>query len=83
LLPYVTPGDPEMGEAVIGLNGTRKAVLLANHGPVVSDVSLAAAISAIEELEEAAKLTLLLRHEKPMRLRSEDVVTLNQRFPSD
>jgi ribulose-5-phosphate 4-epimerase/fuculose-1-phosphate aldolase len=37
------------------------AVLLANHGPVVAGSSLDAAANAIEELEETAKLFLLLR----------------------
>jgi ribulose-5-phosphate 4-epimerase/fuculose-1-phosphate aldolase len=36
-------------------------VLLANHGPVVSGTSLEAAVYATEELEETAKLFLLLR----------------------
>jgi ribulose-5-phosphate 4-epimerase/fuculose-1-phosphate aldolase len=36
-------------------------VLLANHGPVVSAASLEAAVYAIEELEETAKLFLLLK----------------------
>jgi 3-dehydro-4-phosphotetronate decarboxylase len=83
LLPYVTPGDPAMGEAVIALNGTRKAVLLANHGPVVSDFSLAAAVSAIEELEEAAKLMLLLRQDTPTTLSAAEMATLRRRFPAD
>lgn len=36
-------------------------MLLANHGPVVSGATLDAAVNAIEELEETAKLFLLLR----------------------
>ena len=38
-----------------------RAVLLANHGPVVSGRTLTDAVYAAEELEEAAKLFLLLR----------------------
>jgi ribulose-5-phosphate 4-epimerase/fuculose-1-phosphate aldolase len=83
LLPYVMPGDPAMGEAVAALGGTRKTVLLANHGPVVCDVSLAAAVSAMEELEEAAKLTLLLRQDTPSTLSAADELTLRRRFPAD
>ena len=36
-------------------------MLLANHGPVVAGSSLEGAVAAIEELEETAKLFLLLR----------------------
>ena len=36
-------------------------MLLANHGPVVSGTTLEAAVYATEELEETAKLFLLLR----------------------
>ena len=61
LLPYFRPGDPAMGAAVRGLAGRRSAVLLANHGPVVAARDLEAAVWAIEELEETARLALLLR----------------------
>ena len=61
LIPYYRPGDPALGEAVRGLAGKHCAVLLANHGPVVSGTSLEAAVYATEELEETAKLFLLLR----------------------
>lgn len=78
LLPYFRPGDPEMGNAVRGLAGKRSAVVLANHGPVVAAKDLDAAVFAMEELEETAKLALLLRGAQP-RLLTEaqvrDVVT--------
>ncbi|WP_425041215.1 aldolase [Primorskyibacter sp. S187A] len=61
LLPFFVPGDPAMGAAVRGLAGKRAAVMLANHGPVVSGKSVEAACNAIEELEATAKLALMLR----------------------
>ncbi|MEO0386662.1 MAG: aldolase [Pseudomonadota bacterium] len=61
LLPFFLPGDPAMGEAVRGLAGKRSAVMLANHGPVVSGTTVEAACNAIEELEATARLALLLR----------------------
>ncbi|MEM9476952.1 MAG: aldolase [Pseudomonadota bacterium] len=61
LLPFFVPGDPAMGEAVLGLAGKRSAVMLANHGPVVAGKSVEAACNAIEELEATAKLALILR----------------------
>lgn len=61
LLPYYRPGDPQMGEGVRGLAGRRSAIVLANHGPVVAAKELEAAVFAIEELEETARLALVLR----------------------
>ena len=61
LLPFFRPGDPAMGDAVRGLAGKRSAVMLANHGPVVAGKDVEAACNAIEELEENAKLAMLMR----------------------
>jgi ribulose-5-phosphate 4-epimerase/fuculose-1-phosphate aldolase len=61
LLPFFRPGDPAMGEAVRGLAGKRSAVMLANHGPVVAGKDVEAACYAIEELEETARLAILMR----------------------
>jgi len=61
LVPYYPPGDRSLAEAVEKLAGAHHAVLLANHGPVVAGSSLENSIYAIEELEETAKLFLLLR----------------------
>jgi ribulose-5-phosphate 4-epimerase/fuculose-1-phosphate aldolase len=78
LLPYFRPGDPAMGDAVRGLAGRRSAVVLANHGPVVAAKDLEAAVYAVEELEETARLALLTYGSSP-RLLTEaqirDVVT--------
>ena len=61
LLPCFRPGDPRAAE-VVGRHACRHcAVLLANHGPIVTGAGLDGAVSAIEELAEAAKLFLLLR----------------------
>jgi len=64
LVPYFRPGDMALAEAVRGFAGKHHAVLLANHGPVVAGTNLDAAVNAIEELEETAKLYLLLRGAK-------------------
>ncbi len=61
VVPYYRPGDPAMEPAIAREAQTARAVLLANHGPVVSGRSLRDAVYAAEELEEAAKLSLLLR----------------------
>jgi ribulose-5-phosphate 4-epimerase/fuculose-1-phosphate aldolase len=81
LVPYYPPGDPALAEAVRKLAGKHHAVLLANHGPVVAGDSLEAAVNAIEELEETAKLFLLLRQERTRFLTPEQVAEVRRRFP--
>ena len=81
LIPYHPPGDETLAEAVRLRAGRHTAVLLANHGPVVAGTSLDAAAGAIEELEETARLHLLLR-DRPVRLLTpEQVAELRRRFP--
>jgi ribulose-5-phosphate 4-epimerase/fuculose-1-phosphate aldolase len=55
-------------------------VLLANHGPVVSGKTLTDAVYAAEELEEAAKLFLLLRGTSPRLLTAAQVDDLLAAF---
>ena len=62
LVPYHRPGDAGLADAIRKLARSHAALLLANHGPIVSGASLAAAVYATEELEETAKLFLLLRN---------------------
>jgi len=76
LVPYHPPGDLSLADAVRKLAGKHHAVLLANHGPVVAGSSLDAAANAIEELEETAKLFLLLRGAKLRLLTPEQVAAL-------
>lgn len=83
LVPYHMPGDPALADAVRGLAGKHNAVLLANHGPVVAGKTLEAAIYATEELEETAKLFLLLRGQNPRVLSPQQISDLEARFPRD
>ena len=76
LVGYYPPGDPALADAVQRLAGKHHAVLLANHGPVVAGSTLDAAANAIEELEETAKLFLLLRGSKVRLLTDEQVAAL-------
>ncbi len=82
LIPYHRPGDPALGDAIRGLAGKHCAVLLANHGPVVAGASLEDAVYATEELEETAKLYLLLRDIRTRPLTAEQVAELRKRFPT-
>jgi 3-dehydro-4-phosphotetronate decarboxylase len=79
LVPYFPPGDTRLAEAVRPFVGKHHAVLLANHGPVVAGTSLSAASGAIEELEETARLFLLLRGQRGRFLTPEQVAELRSR----
>jgi ribulose-5-phosphate 4-epimerase/fuculose-1-phosphate aldolase len=83
LMPYYRPGDPAVADAIRGLAGKYSSVLLANHGPVVAGDSLEAAVFATEELEETAKLYLLLRNLNPRYLSPAQVADLVTTFGLD
>jgi len=83
LVPYHRPGDPALAPAISGLAGKHSAVLLANHGPVVSGTSLEAAVYAIEELEETAKLFLLLHGHAARPLNEAQIADLVKAFGLD
>jgi ribulose-5-phosphate 4-epimerase/fuculose-1-phosphate aldolase len=55
------PGRPRPRRSRPRLCRQAYAVLLANHGPVAAGSNVDAAVNAIEEPEETAKLYLLLR----------------------
>lgn len=78
LVPYYAPGDKSLADAVAKLADKHSAVLLANHGPVVAGTSLDAALYATEELEETAKLFLLLHGRRPRLLTAAQIEDLQQ-----
>ncbi|UWU16768.1 aldolase (plasmid) [Rhizobium sullae] len=80
LVPYFAPGDMALADAVRSLAGRHHAMLLANHGPVVAGTTLANAQFAAEELEETAKLFLMLQHHAKRMLTAEQVDDLRKRF---
>lgn len=82
LVPYHVPGDPALADAVGRLAAGHHAVLLANHGPVVAGPTMDAAVDAIEELEQTARLHLLLRGLPTAPLDEARVRELHERFPS-
>jgi len=79
LVPYYPPGDESLALAVEKLAEKNHAVLLANHGPVVAGKSLEDAMNATEELEETAKLFLMLRGQATRPLTPEQVDELRKR----
>ena len=59
-VPYGRPGDASLADAVAQRSVDHRALLLANHGPVIAGATLDAAAAAAEELEETARLVFVL-----------------------
>ncbi|MDV6288034.1 aldolase [Streptomyces sp. UP1A-1] len=76
LLPYHAPGDRSLEPLAERTARTHHALLLANHGPVIAGPSMEQATDAIEELEETAKLHLLLRGHTTRPLTPEQAAVL-------
>ena len=82
LVPYYRPGDRGLAEAVREKARKHHAVLLANHGPVVAGKSLEDAVYNAEEMEETAKLFLLLSGRETRTLDAAQIADLEAHFPS-
>jgi ribulose-5-phosphate 4-epimerase/fuculose-1-phosphate aldolase len=80
ILPYTPPGSQDVAPLVRAVAPKHAAVLLANHGPVVTGSSLDAAVYAAEELEETAKLVFLTKGHAVRHLDADQVALLNARF---
>lgn len=76
LVPYFPPGDEALAAAVGAAAADHHAVLMANHGPVVAGKTLKDAQYATEELEETAKLFMLLQNHEIRPLTQEQRSTL-------
>jgi len=83
LVGYYRPGDLALGDAIRELARTHHAIPLANHGPIVCGKSLPDATYAVEELEETARLFLLLRDASIRPLDDAQIRELRSVFGSD
>ncbi len=81
LLPYFRPGDVALAEAVQQKAHKHWSILLAHHGPVVAGTSLRNAMYATEELEQTARLALMLRGADPQTLNVDQIADLDRHFP--
>lgn len=60
IVPYYRPGSAEVEPAIFEAAGESGAVILSNHGSLVSASTLVDAVNTSEELEVSAQLELLL-----------------------
>ena len=66
--------------AIRAFEGRYSSVLLAHHGPVVAGKTLDEAASAADELEETARLHLLLLAHRPRSLTAQEIGDLVTTF---
>ncbi|MFB6672116.1 3-oxo-tetronate 4-phosphate decarboxylase [Streptomyces sp. NPDC056390] len=76
LLPYHAPGDSSLEPLAEKMADRHHAVLIANHGPVVAAPTLDQAADATEELEQTARLHLLLQGHRTRPLTPEQAAAL-------
>jgi ribulose-5-phosphate 4-epimerase/fuculose-1-phosphate aldolase len=80
LIPYAAPGNISQGEHIDGLDFDFRAVLLQNHGPLTAGTSVQQAVDAIIEIEETAKLVLLLQERPTRMLNNAEIVELTRTY---
>src|SRR5260370_29362762 len=80
LIPYFRAGDKALELEIAKHASQHAAVLLANHGRVVSGKDLDSAMYAVEELEETAKLMLSLHGHKIRTLSERQIQELRETF---
>lgn len=76
LIGYFPPGDPALAAALEAADPDAHCALLANHGSIAAATTLESAVDAVEEIEETARLALLLtdRETSPLTARQTDAL---------
>lgn len=82
VIPYCRPGDPCIANELGKLAANYRAFLLSNHGPVVTGKDLNDAVDNAEELEETAKLAMMLANQPVRYLTSKETKDLEGRKKS-
>ena len=80
VVPYTRPGSADVAPLIRAKAPDHPAILLGNHGPVVAGTSLEAAVFAMEELEETARLVLLTRGLAVWHLAPDEIADLEATF---
>ena len=79
-LPYYPPGDGGLAQAVGKAALNHGSILLAHHGTVVAGKDLEDAVYTSEELEETARLYLILKGQDYNTLDTAQIKELEKRF---
>jgi ribulose-5-phosphate 4-epimerase/fuculose-1-phosphate aldolase len=79
LIPYAAPGDEALAAHVRAVPFPFRAALLANHGPVVTGGDMEQAVRSAIEVEETARLHLLLQGHRARPLNPAQIADLARR----
>lgn len=79
-VPYFPPGDDRLVQAVASKASRHDGILMANHGPIVGAPSIEKAVFAMEELEESAKLAMLVPEDRAQHLSEEEIFHLQNAY---
>jgi ribulose-5-phosphate 4-epimerase/fuculose-1-phosphate aldolase len=81
VIDYFPPGDASLADAIEATAVGSRAMLLANHGSLVSGPTFDAAAAAAEEIEETARLHFTLGNRDVRLLSASEVDELRLRYP--
>lgn len=82
IVPFIYPGTKELGEAVAEAALGSRAILLQNHGAVTLGYDIYEAVTAMEILEECAKMTFVAKciGVKPAEISERDIELLRKLY---
>ncbi|MBD7995725.1 class II aldolase/adducin family protein [Arthrobacter sp. Sa2CUA1] len=83
LVPYRAPGSADLGKLLLAIDYPFSSALLQNHGQVTSARTLAGAIDAAVEVEEASRIALLTAGQERRLLTDAEITELTGRYGSD
>jgi ribulose-5-phosphate 4-epimerase/fuculose-1-phosphate aldolase len=82
LVEYAHPGSDRLEAEVARASELSRCALLRNHGSLAAAPTLESAVDAVEEIEETARLFLLLESRSRQYLSAQAIAELRQGFPS-
>jgi len=80
LVPYAAPGSDRLAHNLADLPGAFRAALLANHGQILAASDAATALDSSVELEEAARIYVLVNGREFSVLPPEEVRELTEHY---
>jgi ribulose-5-phosphate 4-epimerase/fuculose-1-phosphate aldolase len=76
VVDYAHPGSEQLEREVARAAAQSRCVLLRNHGSLAAGHTLESAVDAVEEIEETARLFLLLEGRSPQFIREDAIAEL-------